>query len=84
MTQAHRKHVILPEQTLKFLERYQRQHGLASFSATVEAASLALQQQELRRAYAQYAEDYAGDPLAQAEGEAWLDLPMNETEKGPL
>ena len=84
MTQAHRKHVILPEQTLKFLERYQRQHGLASFSATVEAASLALQQQELRRAYAQYAAEYADDPRAQAEGEAWLDLSMNETEKGPL
>ena len=55
MPQAHRKHVILPEQTLKFLERYQQEHGLASFSATVEAASLALQRQELRRAYAQYA-----------------------------
>lgn len=80
MTQAHRRHVILAEQTLKFLERYQQQHGLA----TVEAASLALRQQELRRAYAQYAEDYARDPQAQAEGTAWLDLPMNETEKGPL
>jgi hypothetical protein len=82
MSQAHRRHVILPEQTVKFLEQYQQQHGLTSFSATIEAASLALQQQELRRAYAQYAHDYANDPEAQAEAEAWLDLPMQETEKG--
>ena len=81
MRQAHRRHVILPEQTLRFLEQYQQQHHLASFSATIEAASLALQQQELRRAYAQYAADYADDTQAQAEAEAWLDFPMQETEQ---
>ena len=81
MSQAHRKHIVLPEQTLRFLERYQQQHNLDSFSATIEAASLALQQQELQRAYAQYAEDYARDPQAQAEAEVWLSFPMQETEQ---
>lgn len=67
---------------MKFLEQYQRHHRLASFSATVEAASLALQQRELRFAYVQYANDYASDAQAQGEAEAWLNLPMQETEKG--
>ncbi|CAM3784594.1 hypothetical protein [Deinococcus frigens] len=82
MTQAHRKHVVFPPDTLRFLEDYQRKHQLPSFSATIEAAALALQQQELRQAYEQYAQDFARDAQAQAEAEEWLDFPMNEGAEG--
>ena len=78
MTTSHRRHVILPEQALQFLEEYQRKYGLSSFSAALEAATKALQQEELRRSYAQFAHDYANDPQEQAEAEAWLALPMQE------
>ncbi|WP_261665238.1 hypothetical protein [Deinococcus sp. Marseille-Q6407] len=78
MTQAHRKHVAFEPQVARFLEHYQQRHGLPSFSAAVEAAALALQEQELRAGYAQFAQDYAQDEEAQQEAEAWLDLPMQE------
>lgn len=78
MTHVHRKHIVMPEDTLSFLENYQRTHNLASFSAVIEAAALALKEQELRRQYAQYAADYTADPQEQAEAEAWLNLPMQD------
>ncbi|WP_133161795.1 hypothetical protein [Deinococcus koreensis] len=78
MTETHRKHVVFPDHVLRFLERYQREHGLPSFSATIEAATKALEQQERRDAYARYAQDYASDPQAQAEAEQWLEFPMQE------
>lgn len=80
MTQAHRKHVVFDPQVMQFLEQYQQRHQLSSFSAAVEAAVDALQQQELRNGYAQFARDYAQDEAAQAEAAAWLGLPMQETE----
>ena len=78
MTQTHRKHVVVPQDTLSFLEAYQLKHGLPSFSATIEAAAQALRQQELRQAYEQYSQEYAADSQAQADADAWLDFPMQE------
>ena len=63
---------MLSEQTLQFLEDYQRWHGLASLSAALKAAALALKRLALRQSYVQFAHDYANDPQAQAEAEAWL------------
>ena len=80
MTQAHRKHVVFDPQVAKFLEDYQTRHRLPSFSAAVEAAAAALREQELKREYDRFARDYAADPTAQAEAEAWLGLPMQEQE----
>lgn len=80
MTQAHRKHVVFDAQVMKFLEDYQTRHQLPSFSAAVEAAAVALRQQELRREYERFAHDYAADAEAQAEAEAWMGLPMQEAE----
>lgn len=80
MTQAHRKHVVFDAQVMKFLEDYQTRHQLTSFSAAVEAAAVALRQQELKREYERFSHDYAADAEAQAEAEAWLGLPMQETE----
>jgi hypothetical protein len=79
MTNAHRKHVVLPPQTVTFLEEYQSRHHLGSFSATVEAAVQALRQQELQREYQQYALDYARDTQEQQSADAWLGFPMEET-----
>lgn len=76
MAPDRRKQVTLTADTLRFLEDYQRKHQLPSFSATIEAAALALQHQELRQAYAQYAQDFAQDAQAQTEAEEWLDFPM--------
>ncbi|GAA5441807.1 hypothetical protein ACFQDE_19990 [Deinococcus caeni] len=78
MTHVHRKHVVMPDDTLTFLETYQRTHNLPSFSAVIEAAALALKEQELRAQYAQYAADYAQNPDEQREAEAWLNLPMGD------
>jgi hypothetical protein len=79
MTNAHRKHVVLPPQTVTFLEEYQNRHHLGSFSATIEAAAQALRQQELQREYQQYAHDYAQDAQEQKSADAWLGFPMEET-----
>lgn len=80
MTQSHRKHVVFDPPVMQFLENYQQRHKLPSFSAAVEAAAAALQQQELRADYEQFARDYAADTAAQEEAEAWLGLPMQEVE----
>lgn len=80
MTQAHRKHVVFDPPIMEFLESYRERHNLPSFSAAVEAAANALQQQELRAGYEQFARDYAADKEAQAEAEVWLGLPMQEQE----
>ena len=79
MTNAHRKHVVLPPQTVAFLEEYQNRHHLGSFSATIEAAVQALRQQELQKEYQQYALDYAQNPQEQQSADAWLGFPMEET-----
>lgn len=79
MAEAQRKHVVVPVQTLQFLEEYQKKHRLPSFSATIEAAAQALQQSELRLAYEAYAREYEQDEQAQAEAQAWLEFPMQET-----
>ena len=78
MTNAQRKHVLLPAQVTAFLEEYQARHHLSSFSATVEAAALALQQQELERSYREYANDYAQNAQEQQDAERWLGFPMDE------
>ncbi|MFC3861142.1 hypothetical protein ACFOPQ_10270 [Deinococcus antarcticus] len=80
MTQTHRKHVVFDPPMMQFLESYRERHNLASFSAAVEAAVAALQQQELRAGYEQFARDYATDKEAQLEAETWLGLPMQEQE----
>lgn len=78
MTEAQRKHVLLPPETVAVLETYQATHGLRSFSSAVEAAAEALARQERRGAYQQYARDYAADPAEQQAAEEWLSLPMDE------
>ena len=78
MTNAHRKHVVLPPQTITFLEDYQRRNHLGSFSATIEAAVQALRQQELQQEYQQYALDYAQNPQERHDAETWLAIPMDE------
>ncbi|WP_293914276.1 hypothetical protein [Deinococcus sp.] len=84
MKTTHRKHVLVPDQTIRILEDYQRRHGLTSFSGAVEAAAQALEQQELRAAYTDYTHEYAQNPQAQAEAEKWLGLPMEEVEPDRL
>lgn len=79
MNDVQRKHVSLPLQTVRILEDYQKRHRLGSFSASVEAAALALEQRDLELAYMQFAEDYANDTAGQREAEAWLGVPMDET-----
>lgn len=78
MTQAHRKHISISPQAVRYLEEFRSQRGLGSFSDAVEQAVLALQAQELRREYERFAQDYAADPEGQQEAEEWLNLPMDE------
>ncbi|GAA5503714.1 hypothetical protein Dxin01_03475 [Deinococcus xinjiangensis] len=80
LTQGRRKHVVFDPQVVKFLEDYQVRHRLPSFSAAVEAAAAALRHQELKSEYERFAHEYAADPTAQAEAEAWLGLSMQEQE----
>ena len=72
MTNAQRKHVLLPAQIAAFLEDYQARHHLGSFSASVEAAARALRQQELEHSYREYAQECTQDAQAQQEAERWL------------
>lgn len=78
MTQAQRRHITLPPETIAFLEQYQQAHQLDNFSATIEAAASALARQERVAAYQQYARDFASDAAEQQDAGEWLDLPMDE------
>ena len=78
MENTLRKHITLPKATYEFLSSYQRQAGLANFSATIEAAADALKQQSLRAAYDEFASDFANSPTMQKEAEGWLNLPMDD------
>ncbi len=73
-----RKHITLPKSAYEFLRDYQRSEGLATFSATVEAAVEALKKQSLVAGYEQFAADYAASRDLQEEAETWLDLPVEE------
>ena len=79
MDGIHRKHISLPERTVRFLEAYQSRHQLTSFSATVEAAASALEMLELEASYRAFAQDFSQSPAAQLEAETWLGFPMDET-----
>lgn len=79
MEPVERRHVTLPVQTIQILERYRRTKGLASFSATIEAAAEALRAQELEASYKAFSADYAQDAAEQLEAEAWLGIPMDES-----
>lgn len=73
-----RKHITLPKSAYEFLTDYQRREGLATFSATVEAAVEALKKQSLIAGYKQFSADYAASRDMHREAETWLELPMEE------
>lgn len=78
MEPAERRHVTLPAQTITYLENYRRNKGLASFSATIEAAAEALRAQELEASYKAFTAEYEQDSDEQREAEEWLGMPMDE------
>ena len=73
MNATLRKHITLSKPICDFLENYQRREGLPNFSATIEAAAKALQQQSLIDGYEQFAVDYAASKEMQKEAKDWLE-----------
>ena len=79
MKRVERRHVSLSAQTTEYLEKYRRDNGLASFSATVEVAARALRALELEASYKAFSAEYRLDPREHHEAEAWLGMPMDES-----
>lgn len=78
MNDAARKHVSLSQETVFFLEIYQRDHDLPNFSATLERAVAALKREALKTGYEAFAADYSASTAMQSEAESWLSAPMLE------
>lgn len=78
MSPTYKVVVTLRQETVRILEEFQEQEGLASLDAAIDSAAEALRDRQLAAAYMKHAREHAQDAIMQLEAEAWLGSQVDE------